>query len=864
MSIIELACRSAECAPPPVGRGGSLPGEMDPVWGTPPEPGTAELEPGEHLAYHYTSSDEALSGILKEGVRLDKAKGETYGEPSMVWGSFERPQPGKPYVEFKVRREDMVVGQPYREEDMARMVQQGSNFTLVDGIPVDRITTWSNERIENARMWQDELADADEAWKRKVLGGFYDGAPGVDKAKQVLAKEFGSPGWAEKPSGVDDGVTIKRASAPRVDTDRLERRADRLRSEIDDPDFVYPGARMGFRHRAAELTAIESELVRRGVLQVEDRRTSVVAGLIELACRDASCAPPPVGTGGSKPGAEGLVADKLRTQVVETIEDVQAGSAEGLKFARQMMASREKTMGFHDLNPHNQALDPGFEAEWKALAKVVPVEEGFVRRGTPEAAQLLSDVSAVLPSAAVGQFQDVHAESVRALMDGVRLYPAEVRAKIEGVALGYTEAEQHVAAFGPHGGGLNGPYASQWTLWLGPKAVRPAVGEARPEGTAASVIATVSGTNRQRLVAAHEMGHVVHSMAGEIAWKESGFYVDTRTDPQVPDVPTTPYGETSKGERVAETFALAARDTFAGLEPSQQDLIVSVLDRAGLKPTDLAFAAATDEPYEVQFWGDDFGLEDELVAAGCQSADCAPPPVGVGGSKPGAARSAELDSARWAAIDAEITQAYEGIWDDIPDVIERTYQIKALLAQKTSSGVYEKVETAYQSALSDISNYEDFEEYDKIPQMPTYIDSGNFFHELRSVFSATMKSPNPDPDVQLLLVRMHEATQQVFNDHLLGQVELARAYTPDTVDDPMAGNRDAATSYSGRVTEATSPSSGVTSWANTVSSVDSWGWGETTAVRKFPVEQVLMREGSIEGEYLVGESVERVREIVGR
>ena len=35
-------------------------------------------------------------------------------------------------------------------------------------------------------------------------------------------------------------------------------------------------------------------------------------------------------------------------------------------------------------------------------------------------------------------------------------------------------------------------------------------------------------------------------------------------------------------------------------------------------------------------------------------------------------------------------------------------------------------------------------------------------------------------------------------------------------------------------------------------------------MKTFPVEQVLMREGSIDGEFLVGESVERVQEIVGR
>lgn len=796
------------------------------MWGTPPEPGTAELEPGEFLAYHYTSSDEALSSILREGVKLNTSERRPTEEAAAVWGSFERPQGFKRYVEFKVRREDMWVGQPSSDEDMARAAQMGHNFTMVKNeIPVDRITTWSSPEIEDVRVWQRELADATPEWKKSVLNGAYDGVPAVDKAKQVLAKEFGSPGWAEKPSGVTDDVAVKSASVPRVDTDRLQRRADRLRREIDDPDFVYPGARMGFRHRAAELTKIESELVKRGALEPEARRTSVVAALIELACRDASCAPPPVGTGGSKPGdgltarvftdeefmswgphkskvsfqgedwmkslevgginrkllskmvkgtapegseaeqetirkvvrwtqqslkdagvetvtlfrggylagnpfdktsstrklddpttsgvtswsadpggassfrrkegaaifvaevpvehivswdmignvssarsfylaggnphieftgREVLVADsahtvhrllggvtaagcqsaecapppvgvggsspaqglqsgsRARQVVVDTIEEIGEGSESSLKFGRQMLLARQKVRGFHQLSSMNADLDPAMEAEWKALSKAVPVQEGFVRDGTEAAAKLTSRIREVLPSAQVGWMDDVHAESVEAVLDGVALYPEEVRDYVQGVALGYTEAESHVAAFGPHGGGLMGPAAPGATLWLGPKAVRPSTGTANPDG--ASVMTTVDGFNRHRLVGAHEMGHVVHNMAAERAWKEDGIRVDLRADGYLPqDVPTTRYGGLDTGEMVAETFALAARDSFKSLEPLQQDVVVSVLDRAGLRPSDLAFAAATDEPYEVQFFGDDFGLEPEAL-----------------------------------------------------------------------------------------------------------------------------------------------------------------------------------------------------------------------------------------------------------
>lgn len=857
--MIELACRSKECAPPPVGRGGSLPGTgRDPVWGTPPEPGSAALEPGEFLAYHHTSSDEALSSILREGVKLDTSERRPTEEAAAVWGSFERPQHGKRYVEFKVRYEDLYIGQPEGPEGMEGAAARGSNFTMAEGeIPVDRITTWSDQGIEDVRVWQRELADADEAWKKSVLNGAYDGVPAVDKAKQVLAKEFGSPGWAEKPSGVTDGAAIKRVSVPRVDTDRLERRADRLRREIDDPDFVYPGARMGFRHRAAELTAIESELVKRGALEPEARRTSVVAALVPLVvelagCQSAACAPPPVGVGGSQPLAGG---SRARQVVIDTIEEIGEGSVESLKFGRQMLLARQKVRGFHQLSSMNADLDPAMEAEYGALSKAVPVQEGFVRDGSEAAAELQARIEDVLPSAQVGWMDDVHAESVNALLDGVALYPEEVRAYVKGVALGYTEAESHVAAFGPHGGGLMGPDAPGATLWLGPKAVRPSTGTANPDG--ASVMTTVDGFDRHRMVGAHEMAHAVHNMAAQRAWEQDARRIDLRSDPLLPEgVPTTRYGGLDTGELVAETFALAARDTFAGLEPLQQDLIVGVLDRAGLRPEQLDFAAEEREPYEVQFFGDDFGLEpDALRAAGCQSADCAPPPVGTGGSKPGSARVAELDSERIQAVQDEIYEAYGEIWDDIPDVIDRAYRIQTALNARTWEGA--KVEDAYQAAVMVVDgDGEEVEHY-------VGLRRDGWHDGLRSVFSATMKSPEPDADVQALLVRMHEATQQVFQDHLLGYVELARSFDPVTdAADAMTGNERATSLYGSRKSVDTIPSSGVTSWA--AYTADAGDWGSEYVEQRFPIEQVLMREGSIDGEFLVGESVERVREIVGR
>lgn len=823
------------------------------MWGTPPEPGTAELEPGEFLAYHYTSSDEALSAILQEGVKLDPRERRPTEEGAAVWGSFQRPQGFKHYVEFKVRREDLYIGQPFNDEEMARAAERGGNFTMARGeIPADRITTWHTPEIEDLRMWQRELVDADDAWKKSVLNGAYDGAPAVDKAKKVLAREFGSPGWAEKPSGVPDDVAVKTKSIPRVDTDRLQRRADRLRAEIDDPDFVYPGARMGFRHRAAELTAIESELVKRGVLDEGGRRTSVVAALIELACRDASCAPPPVGTGGSSP-AQGLQSgSRARQVVIDTIEEIGEGSEESLKFGRQMLLARQKVRGFHQLSSMNADLDPAMLAEHAALSKAVPVEEGFVRSGSAEAEALQARIQEVLPAASVGWMDDVHAESVEAVLDGVALYPEEVRAYVKGVALGYTEAEAHVAAFGPHGGGLMGPDAPGATLWLGPKAVRPSTGTANPDG--ASVMTTVDGFDRHRMVGAHEMAHAVHNMAAQRRWDQEGYRTNLAADTLLPeqDVPTTPYGRLNTGEMVAETFALAARDSFAALLPSQQELITSVLDRAGLRPEQLEFAAEEREPYEVQFFGDDFGLEpDALRAAGCQSADCAPPPVGTGGSKP-VQKGWPLagDLARWPTAGEAVEEAYKRWFAE---------EENTMLVRKAIVLGDRMYSLAKDERMSQAGAYEDaVKELNANPSMyeSEFVGASSWWSGLRRVVSATSKAETPDPDMVKLIGELHRLTVESLGGPG-AMIELGRSFDGAAADVGNAPER-----YDWTRSSSESASSGVTSWTNDANEYERWG--ERSVVQTFPVEQVLMREGSIQGEFLVGESVERVREIVGR
>jgi hypothetical protein len=70
----------------------------------PDEAGTKPI-PSNHLRlYHYTHADP--EEIKRDGLKLSKAKGDTYGEPNFVWASLKKPNESKTYVEFSVPIDD--------------------------------------------------------------------------------------------------------------------------------------------------------------------------------------------------------------------------------------------------------------------------------------------------------------------------------------------------------------------------------------------------------------------------------------------------------------------------------------------------------------------------------------------------------------------------------------------------------------------------------------------------------------------------------------------------------------------------------------------------------------------------------------
>ena len=110
----------------------------------------------------------------------------------------------------------------------------------------------------------DGFVDDGTPLERPVIPGF-----DLDINGDVIKAKPKVPGG--KP--VPDDVAVKRGRVGNIDTPRLQARRERLISEVDDSGQFYKGGRHGFAMRAAELTVIESELVKRGDLKVSDRYT---------------------------------------------------------------------------------------------------------------------------------------------------------------------------------------------------------------------------------------------------------------------------------------------------------------------------------------------------------------------------------------------------------------------------------------------------------------------------------------------------------------------------------------------------------------------------------------------------------------
>lgn len=118
----------------------------------PPEPGSQAIPESHVRLWHYTEESN-LPSIRKQGLLQSKARGESYGEPSVVWAAAHEKQPERsglyerPYVEFHAdpaRGRELDIGEHYGQggslqEHIQHMYRTRSHVTMRSDVPTSRI-----------------------------------------------------------------------------------------------------------------------------------------------------------------------------------------------------------------------------------------------------------------------------------------------------------------------------------------------------------------------------------------------------------------------------------------------------------------------------------------------------------------------------------------------------------------------------------------------------------------------------------------------------------------------------------------------------------------------------------------------------
>jgi hypothetical protein len=150
----------------------------------PVDPGSAVVPEGHVRLWHYTGT-ENLPSIQEHGLSTRFAKGETYGEPNMVWASAGTPKHGDfyshNYVEFHAHPSELDIG---RDRTPESLQSYGSHVTMARDVPPERILGIHEPWHANARY----LRDDPRTYHDYTEGDFKDvdtGDPGTDKALRI-------------------------------------------------------------------------------------------------------------------------------------------------------------------------------------------------------------------------------------------------------------------------------------------------------------------------------------------------------------------------------------------------------------------------------------------------------------------------------------------------------------------------------------------------------------------------------------------------------------------------------------------------------------------------------------------------------
>lgn len=323
-AVIELACRDASCAPPPVGTGGSKPGggAFDPKLGRTPlinqireiySP-VHDYEETDELA----DAEERLAGVHTELADLFEDNESDEIEDDDIW----------------VRLTESV--------QTREMVSQALKSDDPHPIAIAAMQQVHREMVA-------EMGDGTMEFRRKSKGD----AQALDPFHPTAGKYAEPEGLRDYRSRGGTGVTswFARGRDPYgwdsvVDWDMKSINEDDRQWMRDGTWVRHFGAdqvigRIGdMTWRGEVLIAHTPETIDRlmaGKFPIVLRENQVIASAtIELACRDASCAPPPVGTGGSKPNGGRAAVAKLARERYENYEPSGEGDRQAANIGHQI------------------------------------------------------------------------------------------------------------------------------------------------------------------------------------------------------------------------------------------------------------------------------------------------------------------------------------------------------------------------------------------------------------------------------------------------------------------------------------------------------------------------------------------------
>lgn len=563
MSLIELACRDASCAPPPTGTGGSKPGTGIKAVSD-PKLGRTTITNAIREIYDPVRDYEETPELADAEERLGRVHTEladmfeTYEEVGDhdIWAKLTESVETREMISKALKSDD--------PHPIAVAAMQQVHREIVAEMGDER---WEFRRRAGQRAkGRDPFSPYHGKYATEELLRDYRSKGGTG-VTSWFAK--GARGW----DGVVDWEAVPEDPPLPFETDNLRESVRKtIWSETIGADRVL--GRIGdMKWRDEVLIAHTPETIDRlmsGTFPIVPRENQVTASaLIELACRSAECAPPPTGTGGSSP--------------IDDLADLPEGFVTDAEDAARRVFEFEMT-------------DRSGKRFRSTITSVEENDSGVVN----VAGEIRTAVSG-RPGRTVGWWNRE--------VDGWRMHHDSLAMKDEWQGRG-----------------------------IGSAFIAESMRRAADEGV--TLVDTQAVSN--------------DSNNGVYTWLRAGFSTYTGMIGRHPVLKQLGDRYMAAGDMVmakrlwdgdpiatADLLASSAAKDALGASPVNQITLNLEMDISDLR-TEAALAASVFTDWveraitftlaEDETWYEPLADED-LTAAGCQSADCAPPPVGTGGSK---------------------------------------------------------------------------------------------------------------------------------------------------------------------------------------------------------------------------------------